>query len=164
MTRSPLFRFGFSFAAATFLAVSAARAVGPLQFYSVTPCRLLDTRDPNGVTGGPALSNGVIRSFAVYGSNARACGIPSDGTVRAVSLNVTIASPTYFGHLTIWPYNTTLPGVSTINFAGAEPAIANGAIVETTVNSSFQLSARPVLGGTGGNVHLIIDITGYFKP
>lgn len=163
MSRFPFARFLFLFAAATFLTVSAAKAVGPLQFYSVTPCRLMDTRDPTGVTGGPALSNGVTRNFAVYGANARACGIPSDGTVRAVSLNVTITTPTYLGHLTIWPYNTALPLVSTLNFNAGEPAIANGAIVEVTVDPSFQLSARPVLGGAGGTVQLIVDITGYFK-
>lgn len=163
MSRSIFVRFSLLSAAAIFLTVSAAKAVGPLQFYSVTPCRLIDTRDPNGVTGGPALSNGVTRNFAVYGGNSRPCGIPSDGTVRAVSLNVTVTTPTYLGHLTIWPYNTALPLVSTLNYNGGEPAIANGAIVEVTVDPSFQLAARPVLGGTGGNVHLIVDITGYFK-
>jgi len=161
MTRATLVRSLFLFAAATIVAVSTASAIGPLQFYSVTPCRLLDTRDQIGVDGGPALSNGVTRSFAVYGSNARACGI--DVMAMAVSLNVTVVTPTYYGHLTVWPYNTDLPVVSTINFPGQEPAIANGAIVPLTVDSSFQISARPTLGGAGGNVHLIIDITGYFK-
>jgi hypothetical protein len=164
MSRFPLIRLFFLFAAATFLTASAAKAIGPLQFYSVTPCRLVDTRDSNGVTGGPALSNGQIRNFAVYGGNARACGIPADGSAKAVTLNVTISLPTYFGHLTIWPYNTALPPVSTLNFNGAEPAIANGAIVPVTADPSFQISARPVLGGTGGTVQLILDITGYFAP
>jgi hypothetical protein len=162
MRKSSLVRFSFFVAAATFLAASAAKAAGPLQFYSVTPCRLLDTRDPVGVTGGPAVANQATRSFAVYGANARNCGI--DSQAQAVSLNVTVASPTYFGHLTIWPYNTTKPLVSTLNFNGGEPAIANGAIVPLTVNPSFQISASPFLGGTGGAVHLIVDITGYFKP
>ena len=164
MRKSSLVRFSFFVAAATLLAASSARAAGPLQFFSVTPCRLLDTRDPVGVTGGPAIGNQQTRNFAVYGANARNCGIPADGTVQAVSLNVTVATPTYFGHLTIWPANTTLPLVSTLNFNGGEPAIANGAIVPLTVSPTFQLAARPVLGGAGGAVHLIVDITGYFKP
>lgn len=169
MTRATLVRSLFLFAAATIVAVSTASAIGPLQFYSVTPCRLLDTRGPIGVDGGPAVSNGETRSFAVYGSNARACGIPSDGTVRAVSINVTVSYPSYYGHLTVWPYNTPLPTlqgggtISTINFDGAEPAIANGAIVPLTVDPFFQISVRPTLGGAGGNLQLIIDITGYFK-
>lgn len=163
MTRARLVRSLFLSATAIILAVSTASAVGPLQFYSVTPCRLLDTRGPIGVDGGPALANGETRAFAVYGSNARACGIPSDGTVQAVALNVTISYPTFYGHLTVFPYATTLPNVSTLNFPGGEPAIANGAIVPLTVNPNFQVSARPTLGGVGGSVHLIVDITGYFK-
>jgi hypothetical protein len=163
MNRSQLVRFSFLFAAATFLTVSAARAVGPLQFYSVTPCRLADTRDPIGVTGGPILSHGVIRNFAVYGSNARSCGIPADGTVKAVTLNVTVVQPTSLGHLTAFPYNTTVPVVSTINYAAGEPALGNGAIVPVTNDPSFQISVLPVLTAAGQTVHVIIDITGYFK-
>lgn len=155
------------FAAASFLTVSAAEAVGPLQYFSVAPCRLADTRDPIGVTGGPALSSDVSRHFAVYGANARACGIPADGTVRAVSVNVTISVPSNYGHLTLWPYNPTTPSapppvVSTLNFATGDTAIANGAIVEVAQNPSFQLSTRPFVQG-GGGVHFILDITGYFK-
>lgn len=148
--------------AATFLAASAAQAAGPFQFFSVTPCRLVDTRDPVGVTGGPAIANQATRNFAVYGVNSRSnCGIPA--TARAVSLNVTITQPTYFGHLTVWPYNTALPLVSTLNFVGGEPAIANGAIVPLTTDPNFQIAVRPVLGGPGGAIHVIIDVTGYFQ-
>lgn len=160
MRKSSLVRFSL-LVAATFLAASAASAAGPFQFYSVTPCRLVDTRDPVAPTGGPALANSATRNFAVYGAEARPCGIPADA--KAASINVTITTPTYFGHLTIWPANTTLPLVSTLNFVGGEPAIANGAIVPLANDPNRQIAARPFLGGSGGTVHLIIDITGYFK-
>jgi hypothetical protein len=165
MNKSRFVRFSFLFAAATFLTVSVATAAGPFQFFSVTPCRLADTRDPNGVTGGPILSHGVIRNFAVYGSNARNCGIPNDlqNPVKAVTLNITIVNPTSQGHLTAFPYNTTVPVVSTINYGAGEPALGNGAIVPLTNNASFQISILPVLVGAGNTVHAIIDITGYFQ-
>jgi hypothetical protein len=164
MYKSRFIRFSFLFAAATFLTVSAARAVGPLQFYSVTPCRLVDTRDqPNGLTSGPILSHGAIRNFPVYGNNARPCGIPADGTVKAVTLNITVVGPTSLGHLTAFPYNTATPVVSTINYNAGEPALGNGAIVPVTNDASFQISILPVLSGPGNTVHAIIDITGYFK-
>ena len=71
MNKSRFIRFSFLFAAATGLdGTLAARAVGPLQFYSVTPCRLADTRGANGVNGGPVLSHGAVRSFAVYSAPA----------------------------------------------------------------------------------------------
>lgn len=162
MNRSQLVRFSFLFAAATFLTVSAARAVGPLQFYSVTPCRIADTRNAVGVNGGPILTHGVIRNFAVYTAPAN-CGLPADGTVKAVTLNVTVVNPSSIGHLTVFPYLTTVPVVSTINYAAGEPALGNGAIVPITNDPSFQISVLPVLTGTGQTVHVIIDITGYFK-
>ena len=163
MNKSRFVRFSFFFVAATFLTVSAARAVGPLQFYSVTPCRLADTRDPVGVTGGPILSHGVNRNFAVYGSNARNCGIPADGTVKAVTLNITVVNPTSQGYLTAFPYNTAAPIVSTINYSAGEPALGNGAIVPITNDPSFQISVQPGMTGVGNTIHAIIDITGYFK-
>jgi hypothetical protein len=166
MYKSRFVRFSFLFAAATFLTVSAARAAGPFQFFSVTPCRLVDTRGPTAVNGGPILSHGVIRNFAVWGSNATllpSCGIPADGTVKAVTLNVTVVNPTSLGHLTAFPYNTSVPLVSTINYNQGEPALGNGAIVPVTNDASFQISILPVLIGSGNTVHAIIDITGYFK-
>lgn len=164
MTRSARVRSLFLFAAAAFLAASAAEAVGPLQFYSVTPCRLADTRDNPGFTGGPILQHGVVRNFPVYGANARPCGIPADGTVKAVTINATVVSPSNFGHLTLFPYNTTPPIVSNLNYGVGEAALGNGAIVPITNDASFQISALPVLGGgVGQTLHLVIDVTGYFK-
>jgi hypothetical protein len=146
-------------------AVPGAEAVGPLQFYSVTPCRLVDTRDPNGVTGGPILSHGVVRNFAVYGSNSRNCGIPNDlqKPVKAVTLNVTVINPSSLGHLTVFPYNTSIPVVSTINYAAGEPALGNGAIVPLTNDANLQISVLPVLVGAGNTVSLVLDVTGYFQ-
>lgn len=161
MSRGTLVRSILILAAVSVLTASTAAAVGPLQFYSVTPCRLVDTRDtPNGITRGPALQNGQTRSFPVYGASARPCGIPT--TAKAAALNVTIVAPTSFGHLTVWPYNTAIPLVSTLNYGVGEAAIANGAIVPLTSDPNLQVSVVPVLGG-GGSTHLIIDITGYFQ-
>jgi hypothetical protein len=142
--------------AAAGLFSSAARAAGPFQFYSVTPCRLADTRNPNGLTGGPALAGQGVRSFPVVGL----CGVPA--TAQAAVLNVTVVAPTGGGHVRIWPYNATMPLVSTINFDPGEPAIANGAIVP--LSSDPTLSISTFLGASSGNTaHLVIDVTGYFQ-
>ncbi len=166
MIRSSFVRSLFLLAAATFLTVSAARAVGPLDFYSLTPCRLVDTRETSGAypfTIGPVLQHGQIRNFPVYGSNARPCGIPSDGTVKAVTINITVVNPTSQGHLTVYPYNTSVPLVSSINYNAGEPALGNGAIIPLTNDPSFQISVLPVLSGPGNTVHMVMDVTGYFK-
>jgi hypothetical protein len=161
MNKATLVRLSFLFAAATLLTVSTASAEGPFQFYSVTPCRLADTRDPNGLTGGPALQSGVVRNLAVWGNNARPCGIST--SAKAVALNVTVVTPNNFGYLTAYAFNTPRPVVSTINFNPGEPALANGAIVPLSTDPNFQLAIYPFLSGGSGSVHLVLDITGYFQ-
>ena len=69
MTKSLIARSLFLGAAAVVLTASAASAAGPFQFYSVTPCRIVDTRG-NGfseLVGPPALTGGQPRSFPITG-------------------------------------------------------------------------------------------------
>jgi len=141
------------------LSSSQVFAAGPYSYYSVTPCRLVDTRGPTGVNGGPALSAGSPRSFAIWSAPA-ACGIPS--TAQAVTLNVTFVMPTQDGFLKIWPFNTTPPLTSNINASANTPAIANGAIVPLGADPSLQVT---VVYGTAisGTAHVVIDVTGYYQ-
>lgn len=165
MTKPRILRFLFLGMAAAILAASTASAAGPFQFYSVTPCRIADTRGFgfSGVFGPPALSGGQPRSFPITGQ----CGVPSDA--KAVALNVTVVSPTLEGFIKIWPSNQSQPTVSTINFAANEPAIANGAIVPLALDNQGNTLAGnqiSVVYGTavaGGVTNLILDVTGFFK-
>jgi hypothetical protein len=153
--RSILVRSFFLVAAATFLTASAARAAGPLQFYSVSPCRVVDTRGATGLTGGPPMAAFQTRNFPMRGL----CGIAS--TAVAVSLNVTVVQPTASGYLTLWPSGTAQPTVSTINFVPSD-VLANGAIVPLAgAPSSSEIA---VFNGAGGSTNVILDVTGYFAP
>ena len=139
------------------LVSSSSEGAGPFQFYSITPCRLVDTRLPPGPSGGPIVAGNSTRSFPIRGGT---CGIPV--TAQAAVLNVAVVAPTGGGHIRIWPYNTTMPTVSTINFDPNEPAIANGAIVPLAADPSLQISV--FLGtGVGPTAHIVIDATGYFQ-
>ena len=69
-----------------------------LAFYPVTPCRIADTRNPNGPFGGPSLGAGGSRSFVVPSSS---CDIPA--TAQAYALNVTAIPPGPLEYLTVWP-------------------------------------------------------------
>ena len=161
MARTIAFRFLFLAGAVGLLTAATAEAAGPFQFFSVTPCRIVDTRGPTGVTGGPALASGTTRSFPIDVAPA-ACGVPN--TAKAAVLNVTLVSPSLDGFLSIWPFNTTPPLVSTINAAAGEPAIANGAIVPlTTTDPSFNISLIYGTAVSGGTAHVILDVTGYFQ-
>jgi hypothetical protein len=156
MSKRVLVRSILIVVAATVLTASLATAAGPLQFYSVTPCRVVDTRNPNGLTGGPQMAAFQVRHFPMRGR----CGIAS-GAV-AVSLNVTVVTPASTGYLTLWPSGSAQPVVSTINFTPADQALANGAIVPlATVVGSSEVA---VFNGSPAATHLILDVTGYFAP
>ena len=119
-------------------------------FYTLTPCRVADTRDPDGPFGGPALASNQTRAFTMAGR----CGIPSNA--RALSLNVTVTLPTDAGHLRLFAAGTPVPSVSTLNFQPGQTR-ANNAIVPLAGG------ALEVFGGLpAGTVHVIFDVNGYF--
>ena len=138
---------------------AAAQAAGPFQFHSLTPCRLADTRNAAGPSGGPILQADQTRTFPVQGL----CMVPVGA--KAVSVNVTAVGPSGPGFLTLFPSGITRPMVSSLNFNAGEPALGNGAIVpladQGTNPQDLSVFARVV--GTGGTVHMVLDVTGYFQ-
>ena len=141
-------------AALLLLGAAPALADGPYRFYGVSPCRLVDTRNAG---EGPALGANTTRDFQVQGK----CGVPVGA--KAASLNVTVVGPASRGHLRVFPSGTALPTISTINFQGGEPALANGAIVPLSTNAN-DLSVFTFFLSGAGTTHLILDVTGYFAP
>jgi hypothetical protein len=125
----------------------------PAAFYTVDPCRVIDTRNATGPLGGPALVAGADRTFTIFGT----CGIPP--TAQAVSVNITVTGATAAGHLRFHPGGTGVPLVSTINYAAAQTR-ANNAILDL---SALGQLAVYVGGQTSGSVHLILDVSGYFQ-
>jgi hypothetical protein len=126
----------------------------PADFYTVTPCRLVDTRIGAGPFGGPALVAGAVRSFPVTGG---VCGVSS--TATAVSMNVTVVGASAPGHLTLYPGDAAgPPATSTINFSPGQTR-ANNAIVLLATNGG----TINVRNGSAGGVHLVLDVNGYFQ-
>ena len=123
----------------------------PLAFYTATPCRLVDTRDP--ALGGPApLVAGEDVVFALAGR----CGVPA--SAKAVSLNVTVTAPTSAGHLRLYPAGRTRPLASTLNFAAGQTR-ANNAVVP--LDAAGRLCVY--VGLQQGTTHVVLDTTGYFE-
>ncbi|HSD66742.1 MAG TPA: FG-GAP-like repeat-containing protein [Vicinamibacteria bacterium] len=120
-------------------------------YYTVAPCRVVDTRNAAGPTGGGPLSAGAARTFPVAGR----CGIPA--WAKAVSLNVTVTQPSTAGHLRLFPGGTAVPQVSTLNFV-AGLTRANNAVVK--LGAGGDLSVFCMLGS--GSAHVIVDVNGYF--
>ncbi len=121
----------------------------PSDFYTLTPCRVADTRDPDGPYGGPALSAGVERTFVIAGQ----CGIPS--SAKAASFNVTVTQPSAPGFVILYPGGAAAPIVSAINFSAGQTR-GNNAIVPLGPGGTLAVqSAAPT--------HFIIDVNGYFE-
>ena len=64
----------------------------PMQYVAVTPCRVVDTRNPDGEFGGPPIQGGTHRDFPIQSGG---CNIPSYAS--AYSLNVTVVPAWTFG-------------------------------------------------------------------
>jgi len=120
-------------------------------FVPITPCRIADTRNPLSPFGGPSITGGTSRSFAVPNSS---CGIPA--TATAFSLNVTVVPSVTLGYLTLWPSGQAQPVVSTMNsFDGRIKA--NAAIVSAGNNGAVSVYVSDT-------TDVILDIIGYFVP
>lgn len=122
------------------------------RFYTLTPCRLVDTRNVAGPFGGPAVAAGETRQIAV---TQGACGVPADAT--AVALNVTTADATATGSLTMFPGTGPAPGTNTIVFRPAT-ARANNSVMGLTGGVLSVLNRA-----TSGQVQLVVDVSGYFR-
>jgi glucose/arabinose dehydrogenase len=123
-----------------------------LMFHTLDPCRVIDTRNPDGPLGGPALTAGADRTFAVAG----ACGIPS--AARALSVNVAITGPTQSGNLRLHPGGTPVPLVSSINYSSGQTR-SNNAVVPLGPSGGLAVFC----GQASGRVHFILDVNGYFQ-
>ncbi|MGD0908065.1 MAG: choice-of-anchor D domain-containing protein, partial [Candidatus Acidiferrales bacterium] len=77
-------------------------APAALQFYPVTPCRVVDTRNPNGSFGGPSITGNTSRTFPLP---TGACNLP--GTAQAYSLNLAVVPQGPLGFITAWPTGQT---------------------------------------------------------
>lgn len=129
------------------------RQVFPMDFFTIPPCRLIDTRNPNGPYGGPALQAGQPRVF----SAANHCGIPFDA--YAIAVNITVVSPTGNGYLRLFPPTEAEPNTSNINFSSGQTR-ANNAILPLSLNLAETFAVLP--GMAEGTVNVVIDVSGYF--
>ena len=121
----------------------AAPETGGLSLYTVTPCRVVDTRNGSGAFDG-------VLTVAVETS---VCAVPA--AARAYVLNATVVPSGGLSYLTLWAAGTAQPGVSTLN-ANDGAVTSNMAIVPTNNGRVDAFSSNPT--------QLILDISSYFAP
>ena len=127
-------------------------ALPPLPFIALNPCRVADTRGNGfaGAYGPPPLVANATRDFTIAGQ----CGIPS--TAAAVSFNFAALNVSQAGDLRVFPAGGGLPLVSTLNYNGNTPNIANAAVVPLGTAGAITVQADAT------SIDLIIDVNGYY--
>jgi hypothetical protein len=121
----------------------APPATGGLSLYTVTPCRVLDTR-----TG-----SGPFDGLLAVPVQASACAPPS--TARIYVLNATVVPVTPLGYLTLWGAGASQPNVSTLN--ASDGAITSNMAIVPAVNGKIDAYAS-------SSTNLLLDLSGYFAP
>ncbi len=86
-----------------------------LSLYSLTPCRVLDTR----ANGAPPFTGHLDFSTITAG-----CGVPDNAA--ATVLNVTAVPPGPFGYLTLWPQGQSQPLAATLNPSSSRDGVKIG--------------------------------------
>jgi hypothetical protein len=124
----------------------------PTSFFTLDPCRVIDTRNAPGPLGGPALDANADRVFSVAGI----CGIPP--TATAISVNIAVTAASVAGNIRIHPGGTPVPLISSINYSAGQTR-SNNAIVVLNANGELAVSAVQA----SGTVHFILDVNGYFE-
>jgi uncharacterized repeat protein (TIGR01451 family) len=120
------------------------------RYFTVTPCRILDTRE-----AGSPLPTGFTTELLMRGL----CGI--SGAAKAVAINVTAVGATAPGSITVFPFSAVVPGTNSVSFRGT-PARAGMSVIG--LDAAGRIGARADMpSGATRTVHLIIDVSGYFE-
>jgi hypothetical protein len=149
---------------------STAQPTDDYAFHTVTPCRLLDTREPPGPRGAPPLAPpwtaaqrpgpppAPVTPIPRVVRAAGECGISP--TARAISVNLTVVGAPAPGHLTVFPGDAVAGNTSVINF-GPGQTRANNAVVPLAASGSGTFGLQAVVAG--GQIQVIVDVNGWFE-
>jgi len=147
------------------LSSADAKAIGSLNadlvYTPLQPCRIVDTRTSGGtIAANSSRSFKAVNSanFTSQGGSATDCGTLGLAA-SAVALNVVAVTPSSGGFATVYPFGTSLPTASSINYSAG--AVVNTAIISAIPNP-LQSSDFTIF--TFAQAHYVVDIVGYFAP
>lgn len=121
----------------------------PLRFVPITPCRLADSRHPDGPFGGPQIIGQTSRDFIIPDGS---CNIPINA--QAYSLNVAVVPAGPLGYITVWPTGQPMPVVATLTSVDGRTR-SNAAIIPAGANGAISVFAS-------NTTDVVLDINGYF--
>jgi hypothetical protein len=137
--------YGTAESAASFTVIPTS--TGGSAFYTVAPCRVLDTRN----AGGP-LAAQTSRTVAVAGT----CEVPA--TAKAITFNLTVVAPTVAGALQVYPSDQSPPTTAAVNYSAGQTRGNNG-IIGLSATGAVAVRNRQATG----SAHVILDVSGYFE-
>jgi hypothetical protein len=124
-------------------------ASGDMKYYTVTPCRILDTRS------GSPISAGSTINFKVAGL----CGVPYPAA-KAVMVNIAATNTTGPGHLRAFAWGTSTPFAAVLNYGTISGlnAISNASIIPICESScTWDMSIY-----SSSTTDVVVDVMGYF--
>jgi hypothetical protein len=124
---------------------------GPGTFHPLpAPCRLLDTRNPNGPYGGPQLGRGVSRVVVAAGR----CGIPAGADALVADLQVLRAKRN--GRLQVYAGNAAPVTAQRFDFRPPRTRVED---VRVPLSGAGAFALR---AATGGPIHLVVEVSGWY--
>jgi PKD repeat protein len=119
------------------------------KFYTLPPCRVIDTR----LQAAPLVAGSAPRVIRLAG----ACGIPA--AARSVALNVTAVYPATGGSISVYPadYAQSLTNLLDFDAGSVTPTFT---VLPLSTDGLGQLAAAT----SATKVDLLIDVSGYFAP
>jgi hypothetical protein len=147
------------------VALPLASLSSDLVYTPLTPCRIVDTRNPAAATG--AITAGLTRSFVGWydsytfqGGDNSDCGLPFSTNNAAIVVNFAVVYPDRAGYITAFPADKTKPVAATVNFVAGDVK-GNNTILklnQTTGQADFNVYSY-------ATTDLVADVVGYYaKP
>lgn len=147
---------------------TSAPSTGEMSYFKVTPCRIVDTR----VSGGALTPNETrtfyasgTTGFDTQGGTAGGCGIPNDA--GAVEFTLTAVDPLGSGYMRLDVPSIFFPApepkATVLNYS---PALnATNSVIGPIVHYIAPFTDKHFLvKNYASTSHLVVDVTGYFKP
>lgn len=125
---------------------------GSTDYFTVAPCRAIDTR-----TGLPLASGSAEVRLA-----AGTCNVPR--SARAIAVVVTVVDAGGEGFLSLFPGDGPAPETSALNFRGGQARSGN-TIVQLARDGKGTLGLRAFVAATppDATVNAVVDVLGYFE-
>ena len=129
----------------------SANTPPPNAFFTITLCRVFDTRLP---ANAPALQAGAARTIQITGN----CGIPT--SAKLVAVNASVTQQTAAGSIELYPGDGTPTGLQLNDFL-ASGERDNNAVVPLALNGNGTVDV--LLTATGSqSADFVLDLSGYF--